>query len=131
MELLFVLVALVAALFIGVQLMMVIRMRRSKGKPAPELEGTYGEFVRAGGRVLFYFHSPACRMCRNTTPLVEDLRRSHGNVISVDVSRDLGTARKFGIMGTPSTILVDRGIIQDFRVGPLSLADLRAMLENG
>lgn len=119
----------VIVLFLGMQILMVRRMRRQKGRPAPELEGAEGEAIRSGGSSLFYFYSPRCGACRAMTPVVQEMAKKRGDaVFPVDISRDLSMARQFGVMATPTTILVRDGSVADVLIGPQPESALRAMV---
>ena len=107
----------IAALFIGMQLFMVLKMKFKKGKSAPQVEGKAGRLIKSGERVMFYFYSPGCRACKPMTPVVKNLAKKNGNIFPVDISQDMSTARKFGVMGTPSTVVIEAGKIKDFLVG--------------
>ncbi|MHB8873785.1 MAG: thioredoxin family protein [Myxococcaceae bacterium] len=104
-------------LMMGLQLLIAARARAMRGKPAPELSGALGKRIAGGQPALVYFHSPGCGACRPFTPKLEELSRKGGGVHVVDVSRDLGTARAFGVMATPSTIEIAAGRIVDVHVG--------------
>ena len=121
--------AVLGVLFFGFQLLMVRRMKRNKGKAAPELSGNRGEAVQSGALALFYFHSPSCGACRTMTPVVQRFTGGKSRCFSVDVSRDMDTARAFGVMATPTTVLVEGGIIRDFLVGPQPESRLLPLLE--
>ncbi len=110
----------VVVLFFLLQYLMVLKMRLKKGKPAPELEGRYAKASRDGKAALFYFYSDGCGACRPMTPIFEELVKKRKDVFKVDITKDMATARKFGVMGTPSTVLVRDGKIAEFLVGPQS-----------
>lgn len=118
----------IAALFIGLQLFMVLKMKLKKGKSAPQVEGKAGRLINSGEKVLFYFYSPSCRACKPMTPVVKHLAKSNRNVFPVDISQDMTTAQKFGVMGTPSTVVIEAGKIKDFLVGFQPEDKLRGML---
>ena len=118
----------IAALFISMQLFLVLKMKFKKGKAAPKLDGKAGRMASSGGRVLFYFYSPGCRACRPMTPVVKNLAKKNKNVFPVDVSKDISTAQKFGVMGTPSTVLIEAGKIKEFLVGFQSEEKVKALL---
>ena len=63
------------------------------------------------------------------TPVVSRYTKNNPRCFKVDVSKDMDTARAFGVMGTPSTVLVENGLIRDFLVGPKPESDLTALLE--
>ncbi|MBW1877863.1 MAG: thioredoxin family protein [Deltaproteobacteria bacterium] len=125
-SLLVIVVAAVGLLF-GFQFYMVRRMQRMRGKPAPELDGRFGR-ASSRGRALFYFFSPACGACRTMTPVVTDMSRGDDRVFPIDVSRDFDVARRFGVMATPTTILVHKGLIDEVFVGPRNERALRGLM---
>lgn len=116
-------------LFLGLQFFLVARMRRQKGKPAPELSGKIGQWVSKGKAAMFYFYSPSCGACRAMTPAVKKLAKSRkGGVYPIDISQDMATARKFGVMATPTIIVVEKGIIQQVLIGPQPTSALKQLL---
>lgn len=121
--------AIVIVLFFGFQYFMIFKMRLKKGKAAPELSGSYGKAVKNNKTSLFYFYSPSCGACRSMTPLVENYTKNSSRCFKVDVSKDMEIARAFGVMGTPSTVLVENGLITEFIVGPKPAGDFTQLLE--
>ena len=120
---------IVVILFFGFQYFMILKVKFKKGKAAPELKGVYGKAVKANGTSLFYFYSPSCGACRGMTPVVSQYTKNNPRCFKIDVSKDMETARAFGVMGTPSTVVVEKGIIKDFFVGAKGESDLVEMLE--
>jgi len=116
-------------LFLLFQYSMVFKMRLQKGKPAPTIGGQVGRTIQSGGKALFYFYSPSCRACKQMTPTIERLSKQNKGIIKIDISRDMTTAKKFGVMGTPSTVLVQAGKIAEFLVGPQTEDKLLTLLE--
>ena len=108
--------------------LMIRKARMQMGQPAPELTGKLGRAIRKGGRTLFYFYSPRCGACRSMTPLVQRMQKKGQNAFAVDISSDMDTARRFGVMATPTVILVQKGTIEEVRVGPLPEATLKKMV---
>jgi len=51
------------------------------------------------------------------SPMVERLRKADARVHSVDVSRTPEVAMSFGVLRTPSVVLVEDGVIRDIRMG--------------
>jgi len=115
------------ALIVGMQLFMWIRAKRSVGNPAPDTSAIDGP-AAADKRRLYYFYSASCGPCRAIKPLVEKLRQAHRNLIPVDVPQNIELARKFGIAGTPSFILVSEGSIQQVLLGGQSERKLLELL---
>jgi len=127
MFILYILGAFVAA-FVLLQLFMVFKMRLKKGKPAPELGGKMGALLGKGEKAAFYFHSPSCGACRSMTPIIEEYTGSKKNLFSINIMEDMDTARKFGILGTPSLVIVEEGTIREFLVGAQSRERLASLL---
>lgn len=115
-------------LFVLLQLGMSLKSRMQKGKEAPHLDGSYGKAIQDGRKALFYFYSPACGACRPMTPVIEKLQQQHPNVFKINVAHEMATARKFGIMATPSTVLVENNRIAEFLLGPQREDKLAALL---
>ncbi len=118
------------ALIVVMRVLISTRARKLQGKAAPELRGRMQTWVSGGRRALFYFHSPGCGACRAMTPVVERLQKEAKGVFAVDVSLDLDTARRFRVMATPTTVLIDGGIIEQVLIGPQPQAALEGMLSS-
>jgi thioredoxin 1 len=116
------LLALVLLLLVvaGMQVALLVKVKKQEGRQAPPLDEVLPEGVSPQPRMLLYFYSEHCGPCRNVTPLVEELGRQHAGVIKVDVRRHMQTARQFGVMGTPSLVRVDNGTISRVHVGGIS-----------
>ncbi|NIA29933.1 MAG: conjugal transfer protein TraF [Actinobacteria bacterium] len=114
--------------FLLFQYSMVFKMRLQKGKPAPEVGGKAGRAIQGGRKALFYFYSPGCRACKQMTPIIEKLSENNKSIVKIDISLDMTTAKKFGVMGTPSTVLVQAGKIAEFLVGPQTEDRILALL---
>lgn len=107
------------------QLNIYLQSKRMVGRQAPQV----GESaVPDQGRELIYFHSPRCGPCRRMTPVIDALADQGEPVISVDISRDLESARKYNVRATPTTILVQDGRIEKVLLGPQSPKKLKSLL---
>jgi len=93
------------------------------------LNGAHGRMVKAGSKVIMYFYSPNCRACKTITPIVRALSKKHKNVFSINITKDMDTARQLGILGTPSLVLVEGGIIKEFMAGAVGESQILAMLD--
>ncbi|MDZ7315204.1 MAG: thioredoxin family protein [candidate division KSB1 bacterium] len=117
----------VLVLFVVLQIVMVRKMQSKRGKDVPQLGGRLDALMRRG-KVLFYFYSPSCRACRPMTPIVRSLAQHDKRILLEDVSRDVRTAQQFGVMATPTLVLVQEGKIADILVGYQDESRLRALL---
>jgi thioredoxin 1 len=86
--------------------------------------------VLESGRSLIYFYSPSCGPCKVQAPAIAKLKNELKNVLSIDISGDFRTARVFGVIGTPSTIIFDNGVVKEMFVGVESEEVLRNAFNN-
>jgi thioredoxin 1 len=100
-----------------------------RGRAVPELDAMLNDAQRAQERLLVYFWSPGCGACRPMTPVMDKLAAERGNVLKVNVAQSLALARRFGVMGTPSLALVEKGILKQLVVGARSEPQIRALLQ--
>jgi len=117
--------------FILMNLSVVLRAKLKKGRLVPDIGGEIGRAIDKGEKVILYFYSPTCSACKLQTPIIDKLINS-GNgkakIFKIDVSRDVNVALKLGVMGTPSTVVIENGKIKEFFVGVKSENILRRFL---
>ncbi|MES1999497.1 MAG: thioredoxin family protein [Pseudomonadota bacterium] len=112
----------------GLQLWTFWRAKQAQGQPAPDTRSVDGTAADDARRV-YYFFGVHCGPCRAMTPVVDQLRSSHRNLIKIDVAETLPLARAFGIAATPSFVLVENGKITQVKIGAMSEKKLVALLE--
>lgn len=88
-------------LLLGLQLFARWRTKKLVGREIPK---------KLGRDVVLYFYSPGCGACRKMEPVIEKLSKST-KVKRIDVSQREGLelAKQFGILGTPTTLVVKEG----------------------
>lgn len=113
---------LTGALLVSFNLLMRWASRRGIGRDAG---GLVPEGAEQG---LVYFFSPTCGPCRAMTPVIRALSAEDPRVRAVDVSREPEVALRYGVLGTPTVVVVREGKVADVLVGARSEAQLRALL---
>ena len=113
----------------GLQLWTFWRARQAQGQPAPDTRSVDGE-AASDVRRVYYFFGVHCGPCRAMTPVVEQLRQSHRNLIKIDVAEHQVLARAFGVTATPSFVLLVAGKIMQVKIGAMSEKKLIALLED-
>ncbi|WP_022846265.1 MULTISPECIES: thioredoxin family protein [unclassified Desulfurobacterium] len=104
------------------------KSRRMKGKPLPVLDGEFARLKK--GKGLVYFYSPTCQPCKAMEPIIKKLvKDAKVKVVRINVNEKPEFARKFGILATPSEILVKDGKIVKVILGPATEGDIRKGLE--
>jgi len=107
----------IVVLFFGMQFLMIFSAKRAKGTKISGLKGNLKILEKNGAKGIVYFYSPSCRACKMQTPIIKSLQRAYINIFDVDISRDMDTARIFGIRATPTTLAIKNGVIDQVYVG--------------
>ena len=115
--------------FLLVQFLPLLRARQARGRAVPELDALLTDSQRGRKRLLVYFWSPSCGMCRGMTPVIDKLAAERGDVLKVNTAESLDLAKHFGVMATPSLALVEQGVLKRLVVGAKSEPQIRALLE--
>ncbi|NPA41468.1 MAG: thioredoxin family protein [Aquificae bacterium] len=68
------------------------------------------EFTKFGRDVVLYFYSPSCGACQRMNPVIDKLSKKV-RVKKIDVSKKEGlwVAKELGILGTPTTVIIEKG----------------------
>lgn len=103
---------------------------KKKGKQVDTIDGNLGKEIRAGGRHLLYFYTSSCGACKNMTPLIDTLKKEFKNIHKVNLATEMETGRKFGVMGTPATVVVENSKISSYDLGFKNESFLRKLLTN-
>ena len=112
-------ITVVLVLMVGLNAMVVLRMRALQGKPLPEVPGPTGKSLSQAKRGLAYFFSPGCGACRTITPVMQKLSEKNQDVHVVDVTRQFDVARALKVLATPTIVEVESGRIVAVHVGPV------------
>jgi len=124
------LIATFITVFVLINFLPLLRARQARGRSVPELDALLTDAQRGQQRLLVYFWSPSCGMCRGMTPVIEKLVAERGDVLKVNTAESVAIARHFGVMATPSLALVEQGIVKKLVVGAKSEPQIRALLES-
>jgi thioredoxin 1 len=116
-----------AAVVAGLQVSNWLAARRLVGRPAPDLSDLLGPAASGGGRTLYYFYSARCVPCHEMTPRIDRLSAEHAGIVKVDIGSARDAAIRFGVMATPTVVVVEDGKIVTALVGPQSERRLRAL----
>lgn len=111
------LIAGLIALFLLGQFAFLYRSKGMQGRPAPEFSELLAEGQNAQDRLIIYFHSPRCSMCKHINKILEPILETRKDMILVDVGRNPDAARRFRVMGTPTLMLLNGGRIQRVIMG--------------
>ncbi|WP_455211998.1 thioredoxin family protein [Kaarinaea lacus] len=121
-------VSILVVIFLFIQLLPYIKARGIQGQQAPDLTDVITEKQRQQPRLLLYFWSPRCSMCRNMTPIVDKLAHEREDVISINAADNVDVARRFKVMGTPTMVLLKNGKVDKVLLGAKSEKTIHALL---
>lgn len=108
----------------------IIRKTKSKiGKELHGIRGEIGEAIMKSKKLLIYFYSPNCSACKTITPVIEEFRKTNPSVYSVDLSKNFELGRQFGIMATPTTLIIENQVVKDVLIGSRSRHQLEEKLK--
>jgi thioredoxin-like negative regulator of GroEL len=122
-------VAIIAVVGLGLlQLVPRIVARRAIGTRVPELESFLSAEQKRASRLLVYFWSPTCAVCRPMSKAIEAV--GSADIVRINVLEALPLARAFHVMGTPSLAVVEGGVLKELQVGARSADQLRELLQS-
>jgi thioredoxin 1 len=114
----------VAAFMLFLQWKTLAASKRMAGREAP------AAVPRESHGVLYYFHHPRCGPCKSMGRVVSAVADSHpGRVHQVNIAEQPELARDFGVVATPTTLLVKDGRVAEVMVGIKSPRKLEALLD--
>lgn len=116
-------------LFVLFNLFPLLRARLARGRSVPELDALLTPEQRRAPRLLVYFWSPRCVMCRGMTPVIDRLAAERPDLLKVNVAESVALAKHFGVMATPSLAVVEKGVVKNLLLGAKSEPQIRALLE--
>ena len=110
---------LIGIIFILILLRLSVKIRvwTKKGRAAPQVGGQLGKYIQKGEKVIAYFYSPTCKACKTQEKYFPRIQEKFQNIIRINAAKDRDTAVAFGVMGTPTTIIIENGKIKDYLVG--------------
>ncbi len=93
------------------------------------------EFAAAtkSGVVLIDFYADWCGPCRTLAEILSNVDSKVGdrvNILKVDVDRERGLARRFGVSGIPKILIMKDGQVVNTMVGIRSEADLISAIDS-
>ena len=117
MNILFYIVIVLVGFIVFVQIYARVQGMLKRGKEIPTIGGKIGKALARNQRTLLYFYTPNCSACKVMTPVIDRLQKEFDNILKVNLVNDMEIGKKFGIMGTPTLVLVENNKIQSFVVG--------------
>jgi thioredoxin 1 len=93
------------------------KSRSKKGKNAHRISGSLGKSIQHGEKVIAYFYSPTCSTCRTQEKYLPKIQETFTKIFRINAVKERELASAFGVMGTATTVIIDKGIIKAYFVG--------------
>ena len=119
---------ILVGLLVIMQLNMLRMAKKSKGTQLSGLNRQMRILEKKGSNGMVYFFSPDCYACKAQTPIIKSLQSEYKNIYDIDISQDLETAQIFGIKATPTTVLVENGVISKVLLGTKTKEVLESLI---
>ena len=100
-----------------------------KGKYINEFGGELGKRIKSGEKLLIYFYTNSCAACRPMTTVIDKMKNERNDIYKVNLSIDFEIGKKFGVMGTPATLVVENSRINQFVLGARTEHFIKKMIE--
>ncbi len=105
-------------LMLALKFIMQKRAQKSQGKSIDT--SLFDEEIKTllnGNKSILYFYTPTCGVCKQQTPIIDKLKEELSIVGKIDLSQNHSAAPEFGILGTPTTILMKGNVVGEVFVG--------------
>jgi len=128
MELISYFFVVLVAIFLLLRLLPYYRARQLRGRSAPDFGKLLTDKQKTSPHLLIYFWSPQCVMCKAMSKIIDELIETRDDIIKIDVMQNIEISTGFGIMGTPSLVLVNDGKIEQMMVGAKTKSQITGIL---
>jgi len=107
------------AFIISLRLLAVYKMKKLKG-------ATLNEFKNEK-RLILYFYSENCGACKVMAPIIDSIKEVKVKKIDVFSKEGAKLVQELGIMGTPTTVLIEKGNVLNAFIGVKKKEDILNM----
>jgi len=107
------------AFIISLRLLAMYKMKKLKG-------ATLNEFKNEK-RLILYFYSENCGACKVMAPIIDSIKEVKVKKIDVFSKEGAKLVQELGIMGTPTTVLIEKGNVLNAFIGVKKKEDILNM----
>jgi thioredoxin 1 len=107
------------AFIISLRLLAIYKMKKLKG-------ATLNEFKNEK-RLILYFYSENCGACKVMAPIIDSIKEVKVKKIDVFSKEGAKLVQELGIMGTPTTVLIEKGNVLNAFIGVKKKEDILNM----
>jgi len=107
------------AFIISLRLLAIYKMKKLKG-------ATLNEFKNEK-RLILYFYSENCGACKVMAPIIDSIKEVKVKKIDVFSKEGAKLVQELGIMGIPTTVLIEKGNVLNAFIGVKKKEDILNM----
>jgi len=107
------------AFIISLRLLTIYKIKKLKG-------ATLNEFKNEK-RLILYFYSENCGACKVMAPIIDSIKEVKVKKIDVFSKEGAKLVQELGIMGTPTTVLIEKGNVLNAFIGVKKKEDILNM----
>ncbi|MFP3158805.1 MAG: thioredoxin family protein [Hydrogenobaculum sp.] len=107
------------AFIISLRVLAIYKIKKLKG-------ATLNEFKNEK-RLILYFYSENCGACKVMAPIIDSIKEVKVKKIDVFSKEGAKLVQELGIMGTPTTVLIEKGKVLNAFVGVKKKEDILNM----
>ncbi len=71
----------------------------------------------SGNKSILFFYTPTCGACKTQAPIIDKLKEDLNLVGKIDLTKERYASKEFGILGTPTTAIMQGNKVVDIFVG--------------
>jgi len=81
-------------------------------------------------RKIYYFTASYCGPCKAMAPMIEQLQQSYPGLIKIDIEEQPKLAEDFGVMATPTFVVVKNDQVAEVKIGSSGAKWLKDRLDS-
>ncbi len=97
------------AFIIGLRILAYYKMKKLKGAVLPQFKNDK--------KLILYFYSEKCGACKVMAPIIDSIKEVKVKKIDVFTQDGAKLVQELGIMGTPATVILEKGQVKSAFVG--------------
>lgn len=114
--------------YVATQFWLVWRTRNQRGRRAPSVDDLLDAEFLAQPRVILYFWRPGCHVCGPTSMVINPLLGKRKDIIRINTLEQRELAQRFGVLGTPTLVVINQGWIEQVLVGSRNELQIRELV---
>ncbi len=117
-------IGVLIGIFLALFLLFVFGLRFLSSYKMSKLKGNTLDKFKSDKKLILYFYSEKCGACKIMGPIVDSIKEAKVRKIDVFTQEGAKLVQELGIIGTPTTIILEKGTVLQAFVGVKKKEDL-------